>query len=43
MKCPSWTAAKVAKAATMEIGIIDLNIVGTVRKSRKPVSLLAHV
>ena len=40
MKCPSWRAAKVAKAATMEIGIIDLNIPGTVRNSSNPVSLL---
>ena len=43
MKCPSCTAANVAIAATMEIGIIDLNIVGTVRNSSNPVSLLATV
>ena len=36
-------AAKVARAATMEIGIIDRNIVGTAKNSSNPVSLLANV
>ena len=43
MKYPSWMAANVATPATMAIGTIDQNTVGTERKSRKPVSLLAVV
>ena len=43
MKCPSCTAANVAMAATMEIGITDQNMVGAARKRNNPVSLLAHV
>ena len=39
MKCPSWTAAKVAIAATMETGITDQYIAGTARKSSNPVTL----
>ena len=39
----SRKAAKVAIAATITIGIIDQNIVGTVRKSSNTVSLLANV
>jgi hypothetical protein len=33
-------AANVATPATMAIGIMDQNTVGTVRKRRRPVSLL---
>jgi hypothetical protein len=36
-------AAKVATAATTVTGITVQKIVGTTRKSRKPVSLLAMV
>ena len=43
MRCPSWIAANVATPVTMAMGIMDQNTVGTERKSRKPVSLLAVV
>lgn len=43
MKCPSCTDANVAKPATMATGTMDQKTVGTVRKRRRPVSLLAIV
>ena len=43
MKCPSCTDANVATPATMATGTMDQKTVGTVRKRRRPVSLLAGV
>lgn len=45
MKCPSWTAANVAKIALMTIGIMDsmYNVKGIPMNSSKPVALLAKV
>ncbi len=43
MKCPSCTAANVAIAATMEIGVTVQNTAGTARNSSNPVNLLATV
>ena len=43
MKCPSCTAAKVATPATKAMGTMDQNTVGTKRKSKRPVILLAFV
>ena len=36
-------AANVATAATMAIGTIDLNVMGTAMNSRNPVTLFAVV
>ena len=43
IKCPSCTDANVATPATMATGTMDQKTVGTVRKRRSPVSLLAIV
>jgi hypothetical protein len=43
MRCPSSIAANVAIAATIEIGMIDQKVIGTVMKSKNPVILLAKV
>ncbi len=43
MKCPSCIAANVAIAATMVMGMIDQNVMGTAMNSRNPVALFAVV
>ena len=43
MKCPSCMAANVAIAATIMMGTIDHNTMGTEMKSKKPVILFANV
>ena len=43
MKCPSCIAANVAIKATIAMGTIDQNVMGTAMKSRNPVALFAVV
>ena len=43
MRCSSSIAANVAITAAIEIGMIDWKVIGTVTKSRNPVTLFARV